>query len=353
MPDWTRSMKQTFEYYVVDPLSWEDKSEFVGVKSCTIERDCTSDTKGSASFTISEETKECYVRPYLVTVQNRITEKFPLGCFLVQTPTRKYDGRLYDIPVDGYTPLVELKESPPPLGYCIAKGLKIMDNAVDITAAHVRAPVVANKVSGMKLTDDFISNTDDTWFTFLTDLMAKANYEYALDEWGRILFAPKQETISQRYIWTYTDDNSSILLPEITVEQDIFDIPNVVEIVYSRSGHSYSTRVSNVDKNSPTSIAARGRQIVHRVTDADFGGEPSNDQLKEYGENLLESLSTLECTVTYKHAYCPVRVGDSVMLNYERAGITGVIAKVISQVIECKTGCTVTEKAVFRTKLWG
>ena len=54
MPDWTRSMKQTFEYYVVDPLSWEDKSEFVGVKSCRIERDCPSDTKGSASFSSSE-----------------------------------------------------------------------------------------------------------------------------------------------------------------------------------------------------------------------------------------------------------------------------------------------------------
>lgn len=27
MPDWTKSMEQTFEYYVVDPGTWCDKSQ--------------------------------------------------------------------------------------------------------------------------------------------------------------------------------------------------------------------------------------------------------------------------------------------------------------------------------------
>ena len=26
MPDWTKSMQQTFEYYVVDPNTWKDKT---------------------------------------------------------------------------------------------------------------------------------------------------------------------------------------------------------------------------------------------------------------------------------------------------------------------------------------
>ena len=63
-------------------------------------------------------------------------------------------------------------------------------------------------------------------------------------------------------------------------------------------------------------------------------------------------MSTLEYTITYKHGYCPVRLGDCVRLNYKRAGLNGVKAKVISQTIDCVPGCPVTEKAVFTAELW-
>ena len=71
-----------------------------------------------------------------------------------------------------------------------------------------------------------------------------------------------------------------------------------------------------------------------------------------YAEQLLRELSTLEYTVSYTHGYCPVRIGDCVRLNYERAGIIDVKAKIISQSIKCEAGCPVTEKAVFTKKLW-
>ena len=64
-------------------------------------------------------------------------------------------------------------------------------------------------------------------------------------------------------------------------------------------------------------------------------------------------MSSLEYTITYKHGYCPVRLGDCVRLNYTKAGIYNVKAKVISQNIECEAGCPVTEKAVFTMELWG
>ena len=50
MPDWTASMQQTFEYYIVDPKSWRDIKRLENVKSCTISRDSDADTLGSATF---------------------------------------------------------------------------------------------------------------------------------------------------------------------------------------------------------------------------------------------------------------------------------------------------------------
>ena len=126
MVDWTKSMQQTFEYYIVDPSTWKDTRMLNNVKSCTIDRDYEAQTLGSASIDITESLGECYIRVYLVTIQNGVTEKHPLGTFLVQTPSHSFDGKATDISVDVYTPLLELKENSPTLGYSILKNQNII-----------------------------------------------------------------------------------------------------------------------------------------------------------------------------------------------------------------------------------
>lgn len=136
------------------------------------------------------------------------------------------------------------------------------------------------------------------------------------------------------------------------MDHDLYGIPNVVEVVYSNNLGTLYSRVVNDDVNSPISTVNRGREIIHRVTDPELAGNSSQRQIDEYAEQLLRNLSCLEYTVTYTHGYCPVRLGDCVRLNYTRAGITDMKAKVISQSIKCTSGCQVTEKAVFTKKLW-
>ena len=93
MPDWTRSMQQTYEYYVVDPGTWRDMKRIDLVKSCTINRDTEVGSLGSASVTLDEAIGECYIRVYLITIQNGIKEKTALGTYLVQTPSTSFDGK--------------------------------------------------------------------------------------------------------------------------------------------------------------------------------------------------------------------------------------------------------------------
>ena len=129
MPDWSESMTQTYEYYVVDPNTWTDSELISNVKSCSISRDSDTDTLGSASFEVNDMLGECYIRVYLITLQNGIKEKYPLGTYLVQTPSSTYDGKVRSVSIDAYTPLIELKETKPPLGYSLLKGAKIMESA--------------------------------------------------------------------------------------------------------------------------------------------------------------------------------------------------------------------------------
>ena len=364
MPNWLESMQQSYEYYIVDPGTWRDTAKLDNVKKCTINRDLTVETLGSASIDIIDSVGECYIRAYLITIQNGVKEKHPLGTFLVQTPSSSFNGKTRDVTMDAYTPLLELKENPPPLGYSIFKGENVMQNAYLITRERVRAPVVSTSCQ-TTLYHDFVANTNDSWLSFTRDLMSNAEYSFNLDEMGRILFAPYQDIASLQPVWTYNDDNSSILLPEISVDHDIYDVPNVVEIIYSKGFYDpedgstrFSYTVSNDDPNSPTSTISRGRLKTYREVDPNLIGISGTDTLitkrviSNYAEKLLKEKSSLEYVVTYTHGYCPTRLGDCVRLNYSRAGITDVKAKVISQSIKCETGCLVTEKAVFTNKLW-
>lgn len=351
MPDWTKTMQQTFEYYIVDPGSWRDIRKINTVISSSITRDSSLETLGSANITISESIGECYIRIYLITIQNGIREKHSLGTFLVQSPSFSFDGKIKNVTLDAYTPLLELKENPTPLGYSVLKDENILETAYRITREQVRAPVVKPQ-KDETLNTNFVANINDTWITFIRDLIANADYSLDLDEMGRIFFAPKQDTMSLQPIWTYDDSNSSILYPELSVDRDLYGIPNVVEVIYSNGNEYYYGKAVNDDVSSPISTINRGRQITHRENNPSLLGSPNQARIQEYAENLLKELSSLEYTVTYTHGYCPVRVGDCVRLNYSRAGINGIKAKVISQNINCESGCPVTEKAVFTTELW-
>lgn len=352
MPDWKKSMQQTFEYYTVDPGTWRDVARLTTVKSSTINRDSDTETLGSATIDVTDMLGECYIRVYLITIQNGIREKHPLGTFLVQTPSSSYDGKVRNVSMDAYTPLLELKENPPPIGYSIFKESNIMENAYNLVSENVRAPVV-KVTSEDKLYNDFVANTDDTWITFTRDLIANAKREFALDEMGRILFAPIQDIKTLQPVWTYDDDNSSILYSDITVDHDLYGIPNAVEVIYSAGSTTFYSKVVNDDENSSISTVRRGREILHRVINPEMSAMPSQDQIDLYAKDLLKALSTVEYTIKYTHAYCPVRLGDCVRLNYTKAGLYDVKAKVISQSIKCEPGCPVTETAVCTVELWG
>ena len=351
MPDWTKSMQRTYEYYTVDPGTWKDVKKLDTVKSCSINRDSTVATLGSATIDITESVGECYIRAYLVTNQNGIVERFPLGTFLVQTPSSTFDGRVLSTSMDAYTPLLELKEKQPPLGYSVLKGENIMKLAKQLVGENARAPVVGTECP-INIFRNFVANTEDTWLTFLTDFIANAKYKFSLDEIGRILFAPKQALDSLQPVWTFDDGNSSILQPDFDIKQDLYDVPNTVEVIYSNGRETYYAKVVNDDENSPVSTVARGREIPRRVTDPKFSGEPSQSQVEEYANTLLKELSTLEYTVSFTHGYCPVRIGDCVRIKYPRAGIPNIKAEILTQDIKCDPECQVKTTARFTMKLW-
>lgn len=349
--DWSASMEQTFEYYEVDPHSWKDKRRLNTVKKSSIRRDLSSDTLGSATIDVDDLLGECYIRIYLIIRQNGGMFKITLGTFIVQTPSSSYDGKVRSVSMDAYTPLLELKENPLPLGYALMKDDNIMHEAYMLTKDNCRARVVETS-SDKLLQDNFVADPSEKWLDYISALIDQAKYRLDVDPEGVIMFAPKQKTEALQPIWTFNDDNSSILSPQITMQHDLYGIPNVVEVTAYTGERQYTARIVNDDPNSPTSTINRGREILYREDDPNLPGYPTEEAIDEYAKTLLESLSSVEYQVSYTHGYCPVRIGDAIRLNYKRAGLENIKAKVISQTINCEKGCQVSETAVFTKKLW-
>lgn len=352
MPDWTRSMKQTYSFYIVDPGTWKDKERADLIESYSITRDNESDTLGSATMQSDNDYSDKYIRAYLETEQDGIKEKTCLGTHIFQSPSVSYKATRHTSSQDGYTPLTELGENQPPYGYSLRKGDSILGLAKTIIEDNSRLFVVAGD-SSSTLDDVFVSNTSDTWLTYLTDLIRNAKYHFGLTPEGSVIFEKNQSLDAMTPIWTFDDGNSSILYPDVSITRDLYGIPNRVEVIYSRSGLApMIVEAVNDDPGSPISTVNRGRVVTYRDTSPDVIEGVDADQLAEYAKNLLKEMSSLEYTLTYKHGYCPVRLGDCVMLNYKQAGLNNIKAKIIRQTINCESGCTVEETSVFSKQLW-
>lgn len=354
MTDWHESRTNTYEYYLVDPNTWTNIRKLKYVTAGSISHDSGSETLNSASITVNEEDLgECYIRVYLITIQNNKKERYPLGTFLAQTSSVKFDGKVSQPSLTAYSPLLELKDVAPPLGYSCRKKEKVLEKVHSFCEQYCRAPVIQSSSSKDILEVDFVANTSDTWLSYSIDLLSSVKYHMELDEMGKIMFAPDQEIESMQPVFTYSDDNSSILYPEITKSIDIFGVPNTLEVIYSENNLYLTSTAVNNDENSIVSVQNRGRVVFERVENPGFVGIPTQQNLDEYAEKLLKEKSKIECQITYQHGYNGVRINDCVRLNYKKAGLMDIKAKVVKQKINCDTECKVDETVVFKKKLWG
>lgn len=371
--DWTKSMQQTFEFYTVDPNSWYDDQKLENIITCDMTHDATSDKRGNASITITEPLPECYIRTYLVVNQAGYMHKICLGTYLYMTSSDSFDGMKHNITMTGYTPMVELEEKLPPLGFHIVgitnrkhsgDAPMVTDAIKDIVTTYTRCEIENRTVIQKPLLNDFVAGTNDNFLTVINNILNASSlgqYILTVDEWGTIIVKDKPVLEDAIPTYIYTDDNSSILLPSLDTNDDIYGIPNVVEVLYTGDKRLPAIRVivKNEDPTSIVSIPARGREIAKRFTITniaapvnDYSEEAVRAQVTAQAERLLEAASTINKTISYSHGYCDVKVGDTVLINYERAGVTGIRAKVVSQRISCKPGCQVDEQAVYTKKLW-
>lgn len=307
-------MQVTYRFTKVDPRTWRDAEEIAEVEDAEVSFDSSQATKGTMTCTMSEPIGEAYIRAYIV----EDGASSPVGTFLCQTQTSDHDGRTKRYRVEAYTPLHELAETHPPIGFFAPKNTPIASFAARYADDNCRAPVVAS-LSGGASTDIYVAETDESWLDFLSGLLEQDGKSFVPDYDGSLLIVPDRDAASLQPMCAFTDDNASIVQGEVEEEWDVYKVPNRVTVIAPDGTVAVA---ENRNDDTPLSYNNRGRWVEERITDPKLPIGYDQSYLDDYAERELAKRSVSEHKVTITHGWVPhLRIGDCVFLALARAGI--------------------------------
>lgn len=249
--------------------------------------------------------------------------EFPLGIFLLNTPTRaEINGMIYR-DVEAYDGLIVLQESK-------------IDERLTAPIGELYYDFIIYMLGRANITKWNIEHSDKTiitaqewtigtpYLTIINDLLAALNYTPLwVDENGyyisRLYRSPQERPADIEYI----ADELSVIYNGMEEELDLFNVPNRWIIVLNDPEREdlVSDQI-NINPDSPTSYQARGnRYIVDFREVTDIADQAALDQ---YAERVAFEASQIFGNIQFETAIMPIHsYADVVYLENEILGISG------------------------------
>lgn len=354
MIDFSAGMQRTYEFYLVDPVSWCDIRRLRCIYSASTTYDSSTDTGCCATFESSESFGEAYIRIYSVCRQGGEERRYQLGTFLCQTNGGDHNGKREASSIDAYSPLLELSDYGPDIGFFVPAGQDAVEWARRLAASRARAPVAFGGGVSHALPEPYIAKPGESWLDFVNGLLSKAGMRLFVDFTGTVTALVDRDAESMAPV-AYISDQGPLaatkVQPDISHEHDLYGVPNTYISVLSRGDSSLTAIAVNDDPSSLTSTVSRGRPVHHydlspEIEDPD--GPGALGRLQFYSESNLKKKSVVTRRVRYKRPWQPnIRAGDCVRLDFDRAGIHA-RAVVVRQETECTPGGQVAEECVYK-----
>jgi len=258
------------------------------------------------------------VRPVLIVEG---VPEVPLGVFVPAAPVEQWSegGGRQEVELLDRTSV--LRQDYLPASYTAKAGTNVI-SAVRKLIASTGERVGALTTSDDTLPSDLFWGAGTNKLTVVNELLAAAGY-LALWADGNGQFraegyhSPKARPVA----YSLLDGDGSIYLPNLSIDRDLYDIPNRVIMTAQGSGQSepWTAIATNRNKDSPFSYDRRGRWI----TDVLLGVEAISLQgLEAKAEARLSALTATQATIQVQHAPVPgLRVNEVVRLRRDPADV--------------------------------
>lgn len=187
--------------------------------------------------------------------------EFPLGVFLMVSPTRNADDDdVITREVEAYDRTKLFIDDKLTERFTILKGTNYTDVINELLGDIPKLVEPSNAVAGRDR--EFAVGTS---IKEVIDRIAESiNYHtLRFDEDGRAIVQPYVNPTNRAPEYTYKDDEISIMFPDVELSFDAFDIANVwITSVSEADGDPIYVKLENWDPANPFSIPRRGRRIV-------------------------------------------------------------------------------------------
>lgn len=348
--DWSRSLRVSWRHMLVDPETWLDVRPLSAVVSHDVTWDGSTQELLSSAIVVDGDLEPwTVVRTWADVEQGGIVERHAVTTVIAAPPKASSDGTWARLSADGLSPLRELSDNEPPVGWSATGSVK---DAIAAICSHMRAPLIPYETAAT-LPKPVIAADGDTWLDLLWAVLDAAGLTMRVDGMGRVVVMPAPDTWALGATLTLSDtDERGVLEAEVTREGDVTGIPNVVEVVASGYGSSVRARSVNDDPASLTSTVRRGWEKVVRETNPDalLCGS-TQAQADAYAARRLRELSVIERTWSLGCGYVPVMPGDAVRLVHRRLGADEVVL-VDSVRLSCDTSASLEVCCTSTRALW-
>jgi len=258
----------------------------------------------------------------------------PLGVFLVSSAVEEWEdtGRVWNISLLDKNTVPD--QDKVDQSYAVPAGDLILQRVKTILASageYIDVPAG----STLATSSGMAWEAGTTKLKIINDLLDVAGYSSLwMDGYGNFQVTPRVLPADRSIMYEVLgvprelrDGEKSIYRSDWNRERDSYDVPNKVVAVQAADGGDAAALTgqwTNEDPSSPYSYPARGRWIVHVLTDVET---PEGDTaattafLNNRARATLVQMSAVQAQVKIEHLPIPMRVGDVVQFANSEAGV--------------------------------
>ena len=281
------------------------------------------------------------IQPWYRTESGGLVEEWPLGVFLVATPSTKYSSAGKSVTLELYDKTHILDQDTVTSSYQVPAGTNVIDAVLRVLtqAGQTRA---AFEETTQTLATAMVWPVGTSRLKIINELLAAANYfSIWADGDGVFRASPYKAPGARGTSWSFEDNHQSIYAPEFTHDFDTFHVPNRVIVTGQSNGDTEPPIALAEDRGSgPFSILTRGRVISRFVE-----GREATDQatLNGIAARLLSEGQQVGSTYAIQHAPITLDLNSVVKFKRKAEGVD-VLATVQEISYSMKTGalCSTT-----------
>lgn len=292
------------------------------VISCTIDQNWLADVKRTARFKLRDtgavdflqDRIQPWIRLHLPPYGVNDWVEWPQGVFLTSSPSRVIDtAGLITRDVTAYDINQVLLDDKVASRYTVLAGQRY----VTVVTGLLGSTSIDGNITTTLPWGARINPVAKEWdpgtskLAIINALLSAAGYDsLSFSETGRAIIRPYTSPLQRSTQYEYADDEVSLLVPEMTQELDLFDIPNRWVLTVSEPDRDPITAsYTNTDPGSPTSTVNRRRTITDFRTEIEAADITT---LQEKVKRLAFEASQVFEAVEFETGLMPIHSGNDV-----------------------------------------